>query len=225
MTPLAPIAVLIADDHPLVLRGISELLRAEPDLAIVAECRSGTEALEKIRELGPAIAILDLSMPGPSGLDILKRIRSERLACRVVMLTASISDAKLLDAVARGVGGILLKDAAPDLLVQCIREVAGGRPWIPEALLNPAMDRENARRSAEKISTDGLTPREREVMLLVADGLSNKEVGRRLNLSDGTVKIHLHNIYQKVGVANRTALTAAAILRRHQLDRFRGEGD
>jgi len=225
MTAPGPIKVLVADDHPLVLRGISELLRAEPGLEIVAECRNGMEALEKIREFGPAVAILDLSMPGPSGLDILKRIRSERLHCRVVMLTASISDAKLLDAVATGVGGVLLKDAAPDLLVECIREVASGRPWIPDDLLNPALVRENARRSAEKISTDGLTPREREVMLLVADGLSNKEVGRRLNLSDGTVKIHLHNIYQKVGVANRTALTAAAISRRHHLDRFGREDE
>ena len=104
-------------------------------------------------------------------------------------------------------------------------EVAGGRPWLPPDLLNSAIDRENARRSAERISTDGLTPREREVMLLVADGLSNKEVGRRLSLSDGTVKIHLHNIYQKVGVANRTALTAAAVSRRQHLDRFGGEDE
>jgi len=219
MRASAAITVLVADDHPLVLRGISDLLEAEPDLRIEAECTNGLDALARIRAVGPAVAVLDLAMPGLSGLEVLKRVRAERLACSVVMLTASITDAKLLDAVASGVSGILLKDAAPDELVQCIREVAGGHRWISQDLVDAALQRENARRSAGRILTDGLTQREREVMLLVADGLSNKEVGRRLNLSDGTVKIHLHNIYQKTGVGNRTALTAAAVSQRNELDR------
>ena len=120
MTPPAPVTVLVADDHPLVLRGISDLLRAEPDLRIVAECMNGTEALEMIAAARPAIAVLDLSMPGLSGLDILKRVEGERLACDVIILTASISDTKLLDAVATGASGILLKDTAPDLLVRAV---------------------------------------------------------------------------------------------------------
>jgi two-component system nitrate/nitrite response regulator NarL len=219
MSQPAPITVLVADDHPLVLRGISDLLQAEPDLRIAAECKNGLDAVEQIRALGPAIAVLDLSMPGLSGLEVLKQVRSEQLSCQVIILTASISDAKLLDAVAAGVNGILLKDAAPDLLVQCLREVADGHRWLPQDLLDAALARETARKGAGRNFTDSLTPREREVMLLVADGLSNKEVGRKLNLSDGTVKIHLHNIYQKVGLGNRTALAAAAVSQRNELDR------
>jgi DNA-binding NarL/FixJ family response regulator len=229
MKPTKTIRILIADDHPLVLRGISDLLRAEPDFEMVAECRDGTEALGKIRELGPAVAVLDLSMPGLSGLEVLKSMSSEAHACRAIILTASISDAKLLDAVATGVSGVLLKDAAPDLLVECIRDIAAGGRWIPEEFLNSAVARETARRAAAAGAAagpaDSLTPREREVMILVADGLSNKEVGRKLNLSDGTVKIHLHNIYQKVGVANRTALTAAAVAQRKELERLAREED
>jgi two-component system nitrate/nitrite response regulator NarL len=154
-------------------------------------------------------------MPGLSGLDVLSSIAANGLTTKVIILTATANDRQLLQAIAGGVQGIVLKEEAPTELVRCIRAVAEGRQWLPPALVNAALDRENKRLSTSL--TQLLTIREREVVLLVAEGLSNKEVGRRLELSEGTVKIHLHNIYQKMHVNNRTSLTLLAIAYRDEL--------
>jgi DNA-binding NarL/FixJ family response regulator len=135
----------------------------------------------------------------------------------VVILTATASDGQLLRAIAGGAQGLVLKEEALTDLVQCIRAVAGGRPWLPSALVNAALERETGRRSATERLTHLLTTRERQIILLVAEGLSNKAVGRRLDLSEGTVKIHLHNVYQKLQVNNRTSLAALAIAYRDAL--------
>jgi DNA-binding NarL/FixJ family response regulator len=173
--------------------------------------------LEAIRKCSPNVAVLDISMPGLSGLDVLTSITAEGLATKVVILTATASDAQLLHAIAAGAQGIVLKEEAITELVQCIRTVAEGRPWLPSDLVNAALERETGRRSESQRLTQTLTSRERQIMLLVAEGLSNKAVGRQLELSEGTVKIHLHNIYQKLQVNNRTTLAALAIAYRDEL--------
>ena len=148
---------------------------------------------------------------------MLASIAADGLATKVVLLTATASDRQLLRAIADGVHGIVLKEEALTELVRCIRAVAEGRKWLPMALVNAALERETKRRSTSQRLTQLLTIRERQVVLLIADGLSNKEIGRRLELSEGTVKIHLHNIYQKLQVNNRTALAALAIAHRDEL--------
>lgn len=211
------VRVLLADDHPVVLQGISSILRAEGDIEVVAAVHDGVSALEAIRELRPEIAVLDLSMPGMTGVEVLSAVSTERLDTKIIILTAAAGDSHVLTAVANGVRGIMLKDAAPDELAQCIWHIVEGGQWLPQDLVGEAIARETGRRTeADRLGLN-LTVREREVMLLVAEGLSNKEVARRLKLSEGTVKIHLHNIYQKVGVTNRTSLAALALAHKDHL--------
>jgi DNA-binding NarL/FixJ family response regulator len=184
---------------------------------VVAACDDGASALEAIRKCSPNVAVIDVTMPGLSGLDVLASITADALATKVVILTATATDGQLLRAIAGGARGVILKEEALTELVQCVRAVAEGRPWLPSALVNAALERETGRRLASEHLTRSLTTRERQIILLIAEGLSNKAVGRRLDLSEGTVKIHLHNIYQKLHVSNRTTLAALAITHRDEL--------
>ncbi len=211
MNRATEITIVLADDHPIVLRGLKALLETEIDLSVIAACANGIDALESIREFRPDIAVIDVTMPGLTGIQVVEAMRKEKLRTRVLLLTASLTDASVFDAVAAGVCGIILKEAAPEILVDSLRAVRNGKQLLPSDLISPAIARETERRSGEQHLTGTMTPREREVMMLVAEGLSNKEVGRRLGLSDGTVKVHLHNVYQKTGVVNRTALASLAV--------------
>jgi len=212
-----PISIVIADDHPVVLRGITALLESNSDLSIVAACPDGTAALDAVRKLAPDIAVLDIAMPGLSGLEVLTAIGAERLETKTILLTVAAEDSQILTAVASGARAVLLKDTAPDELVRCIRDVAVGRSWLPGGTIAPVLERETGRQTEAMRIIKALTRRELQVMMLVSEGLSNKEVARRLTMSEGTVKIHLHNIYQKVGARNRTILTMLAIAHRDQL--------
>ncbi len=204
------ISLVIADDHPVVLQGLATLLGQQNGFKLIESCCNGAECLAAIRRYSPDLALLDMNMPKPNGLEVLKAVTGDRLPTRIVFLAASPSDREIITAVAGGAFGIMLKESAPDALITCLRAVAAGYKWHPSELVDGALDRSRERRREFARVDDTLTRREREVMLLVADGLSNKEVGRRLNLSEGTVKIHLHTIYQKVAVNNRTALANLA---------------
>jgi DNA-binding NarL/FixJ family response regulator len=195
------VKVVIADRHPVVVHGLMSLLGAENDFKVVASCYDGKKCLQAIRDLSPDIALLDILMSGLTGLDILAAATSEHLPTRVVFLTASAEDRDLIIAAARGAYGVVLKEAAPGVLVRCLRQVAAGRRLLPLATTGNVV--------TENVLTV-LTERERQIMHLVAEGLSNKEVGRQLNISDGTIKVHLHHIYQKLAISNRTALAALA---------------
>ena len=211
------ISVVLADDHPTILLGVAELLRSTRDIKVVAACSNGTAAMQAIRQLVPTVAVLDFFMPGLNGLEVLANISTERNITRAVFLTATATDKQLLTAVARGAKGIVLKEMALEELVQCIRVVAECREWLPSSLMDAAFEREAARQSVSKHLVRSLTCRERQIVLLVAEGLSNKEMCRRLGLSEGTVKIHLHNVYEKVGVNNRTALAAMVVAGHEEL--------
>jgi DNA-binding NarL/FixJ family response regulator len=204
-------SVLVADDHPVVLQGLVSLLRSCPDFNVVAECRDGRAAVKAIEQFAPCVAVLDMAMPGLNGLEVLLTIAGFASKTRVVFLTAAATDNQILTALARGANGMLHKDAAADELTRCIREVAQGRQWLSKSMTE-LIARVSKRTPAA--ANGSLSMREKEVMQLASTGLSNKEIGRSLNLSEGTVKIHLHNIYQKLGVPNRTTLTALAIAHR-----------
>jgi DNA-binding NarL/FixJ family response regulator len=198
--------IVLADDHPLVLRGLVDLLASEEDLVVVATCGNGIEALEAVRRHAPDIAVLDVAMPGLSGLEVLAALVAENSKVRTVLLTASLADDQMFDAISRGVSGLVLKDAAPDALVDCLREVGAGRRWLPTEPVKAALGREAARRPAGRQLFKDLTPRELQIAKMVVDGSSNKHIARRIGTTEGTVKLHLHNIYQKLGVGNRTML-------------------
>jgi len=210
-------SIIVADDHPIVLHGVVTLLNCQSDLRVIASCDNGTGVLDAIQKWSPDVAVLDIAMPGSNGLEVLAGLVRMHATTKVIFLTATARDDQLLTAIARGAKGIILKETATEDLVRCVREVAAGRSWFPADLVDAALERETGRHLQRELIEEGLTVRERQVMRLVSEGISNKEIGRRLGLSEGTIKIHLHNIYDKIGVPNRTALTAVAIAHRDQL--------
>jgi two-component system nitrate/nitrite response regulator NarL len=207
--------VVIADRHPVVLQGLMKVLEAEDGFEVVACCRDGTSCIEAIRNLVPDIAILDISMPGLTGLEILTIANSESLSTRLVFFTASIEDRELVMSVAAGAYGIIPKDVELETLVRSLRQVADGQRLLPLPSSDQTASREQRNISVLDAVLDNalkvLTDREQQIRRLVSEGLSNKEIGRRLNISDGTIKQHLHNIYQKLEISNRTVLAALAI--------------
>jgi DNA-binding NarL/FixJ family response regulator len=203
--------VALADDHPLVLRGLAQLIATRPQFEIVATATDGNAAIDDIRRHAPDVAVLDVNMPKLSGLDVLRAAVAERLATRIVFLTASLTDERMLQAVTLGIYGIVLMDSAPVSLLDCLDQVVAGGRWLAADLVQSALMRETARRRTGRGPIEALTTREAEVMRLVTSGLSNKQVARQLALSEGTVKIHLHNVYRKLNLGSRTALTAYAL--------------
>jgi two-component system nitrate/nitrite response regulator NarL len=210
------LSVVVADDHQVVLQGVASVLRSHADMNVVAVCSDGVAAMNAIRELSPEVAVLDISMPGLNGLDVLTTINMEKLKTKVIILTATVTDGQILTAITGGAKGIMLKDTAPDNLVRYVRKVAAGQRWFPTSLVDAGLERDPVRQVENRYLL--LTSRQREVMLLVSEGLTNKAIGRHLQLSEGTVKVHLHNIYNKLGVANRTALAVLAIMRRAETE-------
>jgi DNA-binding NarL/FixJ family response regulator len=200
------VRLVVADDHPVVLQGVSWLLDREDDLEVVERCGSGEAALEAVRMHRPDILVLDLDMPKVSGMDVLRLAAREGMHLRVVLLTADLREDDLLEAVRLGVRGVILKDMAPELLVRCIRTVHGGGQWLEQHLAGWTLDRLLAREAARQQVTRTLTQREIELVRLVAEGLRNKEVAFRLGITEGTVKIHLHRIYDKLQVSSRIEL-------------------
>jgi DNA-binding NarL/FixJ family response regulator len=206
------VSVVIADRHPVVLCGLNSVLRAESDFNVLASCRDGTTCIQAIRDFSPDLVLLDIYMPGFSGLEILAATKLEHLCTRVVFLTASVERSKIVTAIARGAYGIIRKDATPQLLVRSLRQVASGVRLLPPTIwdADPWNGNECYARGALNNLLATLTERERQIMNLVAEGLSNKDVARQLNVCDGTIKVHLHHIYQKLAIHNRTALAALA---------------
>ena len=204
-------SVVIADRHPVVLHGLTNVLRAQSGFKVVACCSNGTNCIEAIRSLVPDIALIDISMPGLTGLEILTIANSEGLSTRLVFFTASVEDRELVTLAAAGAYGIILKDVAVDILVQSLRQVADGQRLLPLPPSDRTAPRERGTIAITENVLTVLTDRERQIMSLVSEGLSNKEVGRRLNIADGTIKVHLHHIYQKLEISNRTVLAALAI--------------
>ena len=207
------INVLIADRHPVVLQGLTNVLTAESGFKVVACCSDGTDCIEAIRSLVPDIAILDISLPGLTGLEILAIANSENLSTRLVFFTASVEDRELIVSAAAGACGVILKDVALEILVQSLRQVADGQRLLPQLPSDQAVSREKRNIAVTETALTVLTDRERQIIRLVSGGLSNKEIGRRLNITDGTIKVHLHHIFQKLEISNRTVLAALAISR------------
>ena len=195
----------------MVLRGLVDLFDDLPDIAVVATCTNGRNALETIRSLRPGLALLDVRMPEMSGLEVLKAVQQDRLATRIIFLTATLYDHEVFDAVTAGLHGLILKEDAPEALVEVVRKVAAGRRALPNPYVASALQREEVRRDAGRKLFSELTARELEIANSVAEGLSNKEIARVLDISEGTVKVHLHSIYEKLGVANRTALAGCLL--------------
>jgi DNA-binding NarL/FixJ family response regulator len=199
------IRVVLVDDHQIVLHGLQRLFERQADFTVVASCSDGASAVAAVAQHEPDVLVLDLRMPGQSGLDVLRALAGKHERCRRVLLTAAIRDEEVMEAVKLGVMGLVLKESSPEVLLECVRAVHEGKQWIARDTVTRAFQSVLARESPEK-SPDALTPREVEIVRMVSQGLRNKAIAERLSISEGTVKVHLHNIYEKMGVDGRLEL-------------------
>ena len=205
-----PIRVVLVDDHQIVLHGLQQLFERQPDFEVVHCGRDGADAIEAVATHHPDVLVLDLRMPGLSGLDVLRSLAARGLACRTVLLTAAIRDEEVVDAVKLGAMGLVLKESSPDVLLECVRSVHRGEQWIERETVTRAFRTVVDRQAAAEPAGETLTPREVEMVRLVSQGLRNKVIAERLSISEGTVKVHLHNIYEKLGVDGRLELLISA---------------
>ena len=204
------IRLVLADDHPIVLHGLQQLLARQTGFAVVAVCADGASAIDAVRAHRPDVLVLDLRMTGRNGLDVLRALADDAIPCRTILLTAAVRDEEVVEAMQLGAMGLVLKDASPDTLVECIRRVHQGEQWIEHETATRAFKAVLERESALSEARAVLTPREIEIVKMVAKGLRNRVIAERLAISEGTVKVHLHNIYDKFSVDGRLELVLCA---------------
>jgi DNA-binding NarL/FixJ family response regulator len=204
------IRVLVVDDHPVLRGGLAQLLGKAEGVDLVGLAADGEAGIELALDERPDVVLMDLEMPGLDGIEATRRIRASRPETQVVVLTSFSDRERILDALDAGAAGYLLKDAEPDDLLRSVHAAAAGEaPLAPRAASALLAERREARPATE------LTPREREVLLMVAEGLPNKLIARRLEISEATVKAHLTRIFERIGVSDRTQ--AALWAERHHL--------
>ena len=204
---MAPIRLLIADDHPVVRDGLRAMLATQPDMELVGEAATGIEAVERVRTLRPDVVLMDLQMPDLDGPAAIATLRERAPGVRVLVLTTFGTDADITRAVDAGATGYLLKDAPREQLFGAIRAAARG-----EAVLSPSVATRVLGRMRAP-AEEALSPRELEILGAVARGLSNKDIGRQLYVSEATVKTHLLRVFSKLGVDDRTAAVTVALER------------
>lgn len=193
------IRVVLVDDHAVLRSGLAALLGGAGDIDVVGQASDGAEAVEVVRLQRPDVVVMDLQMPGIDGVEATRRLLAEDLGCEVVVLTSFSDSARIVAALDAGAVGYLLKDAEPEDLISGVRAVSRG-----ESPLHPRVARQLLSARSEPPHTVDLTPREAEVLGLVREGLANKQIARRLGISERTVKAHLTSVFQRIGVADRT---------------------
>jgi DNA-binding NarL/FixJ family response regulator len=201
---MPPIRLLIADDHLVVRQGLHSVLTEAGDIVIVAEARNGEEAIAQARRLQPDVILMDLSMPGVDGIEATRQILREQPGAKIVALTYEIEDDRVVQAVRAGMVGIWSKDAEYDDLVRVIRDAHAGKHPVHPKALDPLL---RARRAPD---ADRLSERERDVLNLIGQGLGNRDIAARLNLSEATVKGHVSHMLDKLGMKNRAQLALYA---------------
>ena len=209
-----PVRIVIADDHHLVREGLRRLLELQADFTVVGEAADGLEALERVKALKPDVLLLDVAMPRMNGLEVLRALAEASTTARIVLLTASIDGEETAQALRLGARGVVLMESAVEQLYLCLHAVMKGEFWIGHErlgdLLQALMQVDRAS-SPEARPASTLTPRERQVVAAVADGASNKDIGKAFGLSEQTVKNHLSNIFDKLGVSTRLELALYAV--------------
>lgn len=212
------ITVVVADDHPVVRIGVRNILQAQPDFEVVGEASDGQEALELIRQYAPSILLLDLAMPNLPGLETLRELTRQSARIKTVLLTGHIERKDLVEAMQLGARAVVLKETVASDLVACLHAVANGRFWLdgkPVVNLLKVLDDLIAADSPVPRKTFGLTPRELEIVALIVQGGTNKDIATDCRITDETVKRHLKNIFDKAGVSSRLELAMFAV--NHQL--------
>jgi len=214
--PSKSIRILIADDHPMFRFGLRKFLDVQRDLMVVGEANDGEEATRQVAQLRPTLLLLDLAMPRMPGLDTLRALEEAKNPVRTILLTASIEKEQIVQALQLGARGVVMKDAAAEILLKAIRAVDAGQFWVGRDSVADLVQylRTLLEPKETSLNTFGLTAREVEVLAAIVAGLSNREIARKFSLSEDTVKHHLTHIFDKTGVSNRLELAVFAIHRR-----------
>lgn len=198
-----PSTIMLVDDHPLLRKGLRQLITLSGDMDVVAEASNGTDAIKLAVELDPDLILLDLNMQGIDGLETLRCLRNEGVTSRIVMLTVSDADEDVLNAISAGADGYLLKDMEPEDMLEQIERALSGRMVLSEAITQVLATAIRNPTSKTEAASDSLTQRELEILKLIAKGLSNKLIARELDISDGTVKVHVKHLLKKLHLRSR----------------------
>ncbi len=209
--PKDTIRVLVADDHEMFREGLCKLIEAEGDIRVVGQASNGQECLEMLEKTKPDVLLLDLKMPEMDGLEVLNDLGGQETKVRAILLTASEDERDFVEGVRRGARGVVLKQAASESLLEGIRKVSRGEMWIDQRVVAGVMEAMSRPDSAPNQKRDLLTGRELEIATLVTRGMRNKEIAEKLQISEQTVKNHLHNVYDKLGVSDRLELALYAL--------------
>jgi len=206
------IRILVADDHAIFRDGLRKLLEGADDVQIVGEASNGVECTKMLAKLKPDILLLDLRMPEKDGLGVLEEVNFDTLPTRVIVLTAAEDDRDVVRAMRLGARGVVLKQSASDLLLKSIRKVHEGEIWLDNRMTAEVIDAfKKSSEAGQRREKPLLSDREKEIVQLVAQGFRNREIGEKLFISEQTVKNHLHNIFDKLGVSDRLELALYAI--------------
>jgi two-component system nitrate/nitrite response regulator NarL len=206
------IRILVADDHAIFRDGLRKLLEVADDVQIIGEASNGVECVKMLGKLKPDILLLDLRMPEKDGLGVLEEVNFDSLPTRVIVLTAAEDDRDVVRAMRLGARGVVLKQSASDLLLKSIRKVYDGEIWLDNRMTAEVIDAfKKSSESGQRREKPLLSDREKEIVQLVAQGFRNREIGEKLFISEQTVKNHLHNIFDKLGVSDRLELALYAI--------------
>ncbi len=204
------IKLVAADPHPLSLLGLAQLLKSEPGFELLASCTTAAETIKAVWKEQPDILLVDINLPDRKGLELINELKNSSLEVMVVILTTAMDEDQTIDALRYGVKGVVLKDMPAHLLLQCLQKVADGGLWMEKESIGHAFEKMLHREAGMRRLATILTARETEVMRCVAGGLSNQQIADKLIVREGTIKIHVHNIYRKLGITNRVDLTLYA---------------
>lgn len=202
--------LVATDPHPLSLLGLTHLLKSEPGLILLAVCTTAVETMQAVRQHQPDLLVVDINLPDQGGLELIKELKKSSPQVKIIILTAAMDESQTIGALRLGVKGVVLKDMHSQLLVQCLHKVAVGGLWMEKESIGHAFEKMLHREAGMRRLATILTARETEVMQCVAGGLSNQQIAEKLIVSVGTIKIHVHNIYRKLGINNRVDLTLYA---------------
>jgi DNA-binding NarL/FixJ family response regulator len=208
--PHDAIDLVLAESYPVLLEGMNRLFRAEPRFRVLACCSTGEEAIAAVRRHQPSVLVLDSRIAGRNAFDVLRQVATEPSPPRVILYAESLREDEMLEATRHGARGLILKSMTGQLLVQCVRKVHRGGTWIEKVSMGRIVDRLIRANAGDAEMAERLTMRELQVLRMVARGHSNKEIAEKLHVCEGTIKSHLHHVYEKLGVKGRLELALYA---------------